>query len=359
MTAAESTRPLRLVYIGPYNSPHLEDLAFAMRERGHVVRASGEVWGGLPPTSLPERGVPVSEITFPYVLSFRRILREFEPDLVHAHWMPFATLAMLAGARPLVAQAWGSDVYLAGRRHRVEMHVTLRRTAVAMADSADLLQRLEQLGPKSLRTMLVNWGVDLGAVRVPADAERAALKAKFGLEPGPVILSPRGLKDIYNPAVVLDAFARVRAKVPDAQLVLKHGGVDDLLAPGWRDAPGVKVVGYLETAEMVDLFRAAEVTVSIPSSDSSPRSVWEAMAAGSAAVLSDLPWAHELIEDGVHALLVRPAEEVVAAAIERLLAAPELRASIAGEARALVERTRDRNAELARVEACYRDLVRA
>jgi len=359
VTAEGSTRPLRLFYIGPYNSPHLEDLAVAMRDRGHVVRASGEVWGGLPQTSLPERGVPVSEIAFPYVLSFRRILREFGPDLVHAHWMPFATLAMLAGARPLVAQAWGSDVYLAGRRHRLEIRVTLRRTAVAMADSADLLERLTQLGPKSMRTMLVNWGVDLEAFGVPTDAERAAVKAKLGLGPGPVILSPRGLKGIYNPAVVVSAFARVRAKVPDAQLVLKHGGVDELLDPGWRDAPGVKVVGYLEAGEMVDLFRAAEVTVSIPSSDSSPRSVWEAMAAGSATVLSDLPWTRELIEDGRHALVVKPAPESVAAAIELLLSDPGLRASIAEEARALVERRRDRNAELDRVEACYRDLVRA
>jgi len=357
---AESTRPLRLLYLGPYNSPHLEDLALAMLERGHVVRAAGEVWGGgLPPSSLPERGVPVGTMTFPYVLSFRRLLREFKPDLVHAHWMPFSTLAMLAGARPLVAQAWGSDVYLAGRRHRFELRMALRRTAVAMADSADLLERLKEFGPKSLPTMLVNWGVDLEAVRVPTDVERAALKAELGLGPGPVILSPRGLKDIYNPDVVVHAFARVRAAVPDAQLVLKHSGVDELLNPRWREAPGVKVVGHVEADEMIDLFRAVEVTVSIPRSDSSPRSVWEAMAAGSATVLSDLPWAHELIEGGRHALLVNPTEEAVAAAIARLLADGALRASITAEARALVEHRRDRNVELGRVEVCYRDLAGA
>jgi glycosyltransferase involved in cell wall biosynthesis len=237
------------------------------------------------------------------------------------------------------------------------MRVTLRRTAVAIADSADLLEQLERLGPRSLQTMLVNWGVDLEAFRPPTDDERAALKAELGLGPGPVILSPRGLKDIYNPEVVVGAFERVRETVPDAQLVLKHGGVDELVKPAWRDAAGVKVVGRVEADRMVDLYRAADVTVSIASSDSSPRSVWEAMAAGSATVLSDLPWAHELIEDGRHASLVMPTEAAVAGAIERLLADPNLRAATTREARALVERKRDRNAELDRVEACYRHLV--
>ena len=358
MTSEPTTKPLRLFYLGPYNSPHLEDLAVAMRERGHVVQAGGEVWGGLPPSSLPARGVPASSITFPYVLSLRRVLRDFRPDVVHAHWMPFATLAMAAGARPLVAQAWGSDVYLADRRHRFEMRVALRRTDLAMADSRNLLERLQHFGPKSLRTTLLNWGVDLQALGIPTAAERAALKVRLGLAPGPVILSPRGLKGIYNPQVVVRAFARVREAVPDAQLVLKHAGVEELLEPGWRDAPGIRVVGHVETGEMVDLFRAADVTVSIPKSDSSPRSVWEAMAAGSATVLSDLPWAHELIEDGRHAVLVPPTGDAVAAAIERLLGDANLRASIVAEARALVERRRDRNVELDRVEACYRDLVR-
>jgi glycosyltransferase involved in cell wall biosynthesis len=357
VSAIGSTRALRLLYLGPYNSPHVADLAVAMRERGHVVQAGGEIWSGLPASSLPDHGIPTSTMAFPSVLWCRRLLHDFRPDVVHAHWMPFATLAMLAGARPLVAQAWGSDVYLAGRRHRFELRVTLRRTAVAMTDSADLVKRLEHFGPKSLRTMLVNWGVDLDAYRPPTDAERASLKAELGLGPGPVVLSPRGLKDIYNPDVVVGAFARVREQVPDAQLVLKHAGVEDLLDPEWRDAPGVKVMGYLDSRAMIDLFRAADVTVSIPKSDSSPRSVWEAMAAGSPTVLSNLPWAHELIEDGTHALVVKPNEQTVASAIAQLLTDTSLHTWIAPEGRALVERRRDHNVELGRIEACYRDLI--
>jgi glycosyltransferase involved in cell wall biosynthesis len=356
--SASLTNNLRLLYVGPFNSPHLEDLAIAMRDRGHVVQAGGQIWGGLPESSLPRHDVPTKSMTFPSVLSMRRLIREFEPDIVHAHWMPFAALAAIAAARPLVATAWGSDVYAAGWRRLLETRVALRRASIAMADSAHLLARLQQLGPSGLRTMLVNWGVDLESFRVPSRDERATLKARLGLGSGPLVFSPRGLEEIYNPSVVVEAFVRVRANLADAQLVLKHNRSDEERRSDWGNVPGVKVVGHVAHDEMAALFRAAEVTVSIAASDSSPRSVWEAMASGSSTVLSDLPWVHELIVDGRDALVVEPRADAVAAGIERLLGNDQLRYRIATSARKLVERHLDRGVQLARVEACYYELVR-
>jgi glycosyltransferase involved in cell wall biosynthesis len=271
--------------------------------------------------------------------------------------MPFVTLAALAGARPLVASAWGSDVYGGGARRRLSIRLGLRRTAVAMSDSADLSNRLRELGPSSLRTMVVNWGVDLAAVRPPTAGERKELKERLGLGVGPVILSPRGLKEVYNPELVFTAHWRVRTAIPEARLVVKHTSPEELVPAAWRGTPGVHVVGRLSAAEMTDLFRAAEVTVSVPRSDSSPRSVWEAMAAGSAVVVSDLPWVHELIQDGRDAAVVAPEPGALATAIERLLDDEDYRQGMAAAARRLVEQHRDRDVELARLEACYRELA--
>jgi glycosyltransferase involved in cell wall biosynthesis len=354
---SSSDGALRLLYVGPYNSPHVEDLALAMHERGHVVQAGGEAWSGLPPSSLPEHGVPTSTMTFPSLLWMRRLLRRFRPDVVHAHWLPFAAQAALVGARPLVATAWGSDVFGATGRARLWIRLALLRSALVTADSAALLERLEEVRPKG-RKMLVNWGVDLEAFRVPAEHERSELKQRLGLGAGPVILSPRGLKELYNPAVVVEAFERVRGSFPDAQLVLKHGSAEEL-RPEWNGAPGVRAMGRVEPAVMADLFRAAEITVSIPVSDSSPRSVWEAMASGSATVLSDLPWVHELIVDARDALVVDAEPGAVAAAVERLLEDEALRERIVRSARGLVERHRNRDVELARLEESYRDLARS
>src|SRR5439155_2481626 len=128
--------------------------------------------------------------------------------------------------------------------------------------------------------------------------------------------------------------------------------VGDKMPLGWSEERGIYAVGRIEHDEMAKLFRAAEVTVSIAQSDSSPRSIWEAMASGSATVLSDLPWVHELVVDGRDALVVETHARAVADAVERLLRDEAERQRITVSARTLVEKHRDRNVELERLESC-------
>ena len=75
-------------------------------------------------------------------------------------------------------------------------------------------------------------------------------------------------------------------------------------------------------------------------------------------MISDLPWARELIVDEEHALLVPPAREPVAAALRRLLEEPGLAARLGANARALVERHRDERREMDRLAGLYASLAR-
>jgi glycosyltransferase involved in cell wall biosynthesis len=108
---------------------------------------------------------------------------------------------------------------------------------------------------------------------------------------------------------------------------------------------------------MADYYRCADVCVSITSSDSSPRSVWEAMGAGCACVLSDLPWVTELIEPGRDAITVPVEANAVAEAIVRVLTEPGLQDRLAANGRALVERHLDREREMDRLAALYAELA--
>jgi glycosyltransferase involved in cell wall biosynthesis len=104
---------------------------------------------------------------------------------------------------------------------------------------------------------------------------------------------------------------------------------------------------------MPDVYRAADVVVSIPSSDSSPRSVWEALACGASVVVSDLPWAREELVDGKQALLTKLDPIAVAGAIDRALDDGQL----GTEGRTLAETELEPSTWSRRIDALYRAVV--
>jgi glycosyltransferase involved in cell wall biosynthesis len=145
----------------------------------------------------------------------------------------------------------------------------------------------------------------------------------------------------------------VKRAIPDAQLIFKHQGDGDDELERFALPGGVRVVGRIPHEQLVDYFRAADACVSIPDTDSSPRSVWEAMACGCPCVLSDLPWVHEQIRSGEHALVTRVEPSEVADAVQRLLADAELRERIVIHARRLVEQHHDASVQMDRLEQLY------
>lgn len=352
LAARTEDEGLRVMMLGPVNSPHVEHLALALHEQGVRVQAAGEIWPGLPPSALPAAGVPLSIVNFPFVAWLRRLLKETRPHVVHAHWTPFAAKALLARARPLVATPWGSDVYRAEGRFALANRPVARFSDMIATDSQDLIDRMVELGAPRERTMVLNWGVDLERF---SPGDKAAARERLGLPDGPLILSPRLLKPLYNPEAIVEAFRRVRKRLPDAQLVLKHMSTEP---PELGPLPdGVRVIGQVPYEQMPDYYRAADVCVSVPDTDSSPRSVWEAMACGCPCVLSDLPWARELIEPGADALIVPVDAGEIASALERLIEDRSLAESIARRGRALVEKHRSRASETQRLIELYRRLA--
>jgi glycosyltransferase involved in cell wall biosynthesis len=354
--------------LGTINHPHVEHLATAMSERGFDVVVGGNELPELPPSVLPAAGIrvhggPTSRRSSlrgaaEHVRWIRRLLASERPDLVHAHWLcGFACFAALAGARPLVSMAWGSDVLLARRLQRLADRVALRRSALTMADSQTLIDACVALGADRRRCLLVQWGVDLQRFAPATAEEKAALRRELGLGESRIVLSPRSLMPVYNPRTILDAWAEVAAARDDVRLVLKHMGVrrGDLGELPFPDR--VDLVGNVPYDDMPKYYRAADVCISIASSDSAPRSVFEAMACGTPCVLSDLPWVHEQIRDGEQALVVPIEAHAVAGATRRLLDEPQLARRVSESGRALVERLHDRAAHMDQLADAYRGLA--
>lgn len=346
----------RLLMLGTVNHPHVESLALAMADRGLDVHVAGDVAPGYPPSELLGVGIPVTVLTRPMLPWLRRLLKQLSPDIVHAHWLwSFPFVAAMLNVHPLVAMAWGSDVLAAGRWRRAVCRFTIRRADLVLADSEDVRERLVKLGATPARTQLVSWGVDLEAFSPPAD--RRTTRERLGLAGDLLILSPRALEPHYNSDVIIRAFERVSRERPGVQLLLKHLGS----APPQFSArlpPGARIVGHVPYELMPEYFRAAEICISIPEWDSSPRSIWEAMACGCACVVSDLPWVRELIDPNVHALVVSARTDEVVAALLRLIDDPAFARRIGEAGRSLVEGRRDRRATMDELARHYQGLVR-
>ena len=347
---------IRVLIVGPPNTTHVQDFAQEISRRGAEVLVAGAEWSGdLPPTTLARSGIPVFTPTTRPTIWLRRLVHELQPDVVHAQWLPYAVMARLAGARPLVATAWGSDVYLASWRRRLGYRWLLPRIGYALADSQDLLAALRHLGAPESRSRVQSWGVDR-SVFFPTNAEKEGLRRALGIGSGPVILSVRGFKEIYNPGVVIGAFEELADEYPGLQLVMKHNQPTEPQLPRLAFPDRVHIIGPRPVGVLADWFRAASVCVSIASSDSAPRSVWEAMACGCPCVVSDLPWAAQELRPGTHAVLTPITRGAVAAAVRRLLSDPRFAADLAVAASEHVVTHHDLDAQTERMLRLYGEL---
>jgi glycosyltransferase involved in cell wall biosynthesis len=184
------------------------------------------------------------------------------------------------------------------------------------------------------------------------------LKAELGLPPGPTVLSFRAGTQLYNLDVVLDAFRILRKRIADAALVLVHG--DAPLAGSVRASlrglevdSRVQVVGHVAHSEMPKYLRAADAGVSVPSSDGSPSSVWEALACGLPVILSDLPQIEERVGRTEAARMVEPRRDAVAAALAEINAAPHLRERMARAGRDWAIENIDEHEQVERLGRAY------
>jgi glycosyltransferase involved in cell wall biosynthesis len=363
---------LRVLQLGPLYINHLRRWAEHAAALGCTVYAAGHVRPGRRAIDLTDVAEHVEEApegllglgTASHVAWLRDLLLRVQPDVVHAHWLPkWAYLAAVAGDRPLAVTAWGSDVYLAVGADRRRGERALRSADRVLAPSPHMLREVVARGAPAQRTELVDLGVDLERFRPPSPGEQARLRHELGLPDGPVILSFRAGTPIYNLDVVLDAFRILRERVDDVTLVMAHG--DAPLCRPVRCAlrnldasDGVRVVGAVAHADMARYLRAATVGVSIPDTDGSPNSVWEALACGLPVVLSDLPQIDERVGRSEAVRLVAPRPDAVAAALSDVVAHPKLRGRMAEAARGWAVANADQRQQIARLGRVYAALER-
>jgi glycosyltransferase involved in cell wall biosynthesis len=214
-------------------------------------------------------------------------------DLVHAHWLPSA-LPALATGKPFVVQLWGTDMELARRAPRSSGWL-LRRARLLLCPSAALADEIPGTSPP---VMVVTPGIEIPVeVGEPDDPPHVLFVGRLSEEKGILefVEATEGL-----PRVVVGD-GPLRDRVPDA-------------------------VGFVSPHELGSYYERAAVVACPSHREGYGVVAREAMAYGRPVVATAVGGLTDAVEDGVTGLVVPPRDpEALRAAIERLLADPDLR----------------------------------
>lgn len=317
---------MKICYLANARSIHTQRWALHFQNRGYRVTVVSFEAGEI-------KGVRVLQL--PRITSWRRLdillhmwrvrhlVRQIAPDILHAHYATSYGLAgALAGRRPLIVTAWGSDVLITPEEswvYRQVVRFVLSRAELITSMAEHMTRHLiERKYAAAEKIITLPFGVDTELFNLN---QRTRL---HGDEPG-VVVSTRHLDpgydvDTYIQAIpkVLDAYRNVRFIIAGDGSLRKQL---DRLAVSLRVRENIEFRGQISHQDMPKLLGQADVFVTTSPSDGNNISLNEAMACGAFPVATDIPANRAWIEHRKNGLLFscRDSKQLADAIIEALV----------------------------------------
>ena len=369
----DSGRRLRVAMTGNGATVHALVRGAAIAALGHDVRlfTLGPV--------LPHAGIDVRTRPLPASMlrglrafySFQKDLRAFRPDLLHVHYAGgrLGSLALASGIKPLVVTVMGGDVQpeqhlgqASSWDHRTTARL-LKEAALILAKSNALRSEIQRYGDYAAKTETVRWGIN--TERFARDEARGdAMRRALGLPPGPVLLSPRILRPLYNIHLAVEAMPAILATAPAAMLLISRHREDPEYAARLKNRvrelgidSRVRFIDPISYDAMPDILSMSQVVISIPFSDGLPQTLFECLASGTPIVMGRLKAYEEMVHDGREVLLADLEPAAIAAAVVRVLSDVALASRLRDAGRQRIREEASLPDEARRVEAMYRRVL--
>jgi glycosyltransferase involved in cell wall biosynthesis len=222
------------------------------------------------------------------------LLRSANADLCHVQWVDERVIDVsLAGGRPLVAFAWGSDLNVPLKMSptnpaRQRIGAVLRELDLLIVDCDDSAAAANELAGTEVPVASLPIGIDTQLFQPDLPKERAEWRQRFQIEPDAVVfLSGRQLGAIYRPAEIIEAFARMPAAARQrSYLIMRTFGhsVGTSLRSLQQQAQSrgieqrVRWVGGMPYERQPGLFVAADFMVNFPQMDAFPVTFLDSLA---------------------------------------------------------------------------------
>ncbi|MCR8922126.1 glycosyltransferase [Dasania sp. GY-MA-18] len=292
---------MKVLIIAPIHSPIVQKLVAALKNAGIDVLAASHNAKDI--DGVIDLGEINSIFSYFNFFKIRKIIKSYNPDVVHAHVLNHYGLMGAVHSRPLVVALWGSDVMLAPyggsilRKffYRAINYIVLKRaTRIHTSGSHVAAEALKQCRFSKGKMEVFYWGFPLTK---PSDSELKRIGKKlsreFMLEGDGYIVFPRGVGEVYNPTGVAKIINKLHSENIKNKIIVLKGFSDNLSVERFSklvDMSKIIFVNRLLTQdELYYIYSKATIHVSIPKSDSLGGGVIEPALLGSYPILSDLP----------------------------------------------------------------------
>jgi glycosyltransferase involved in cell wall biosynthesis len=312
---------------------------------------------GIPCEALRMRG----DLDLAAAVRLRAVVRGCAPDIAHYHTSHAASLGALAGllgAAPEAAVLTKRTSFPLGGNPLSVAKYTWRVGAV-VAVSGQVRDMLAREGIPAGRVRVIHSGIEIERFRdLPRNLD---LRSRLGWDDSHFVVgNVAHLAAHKGQRLLVEAFARLRRRLPQARLLIVGEGEERPALEARAAALGVREATYFAgfQADVPPWLAAFDLfALSSLSGEGSPAAVKEAMAAGVPVVSVEVGGIREIIEDGANGRLVPlgDAGALAEAALELALDSGR-RGALAARARIDVERF-SMEAMVQAVEALYVELL--
>jgi L-malate glycosyltransferase len=269
---------------------------------------------GVAPQTLPLGGSLMRPNTLSAIARLAHVLRDSQAALVHCHDIYSVLLgvpaARLAGV-PVIAARRDLGHHV-GRLMRPALRLALQGADCVLANAATVATQLERReGVPAARLAIIPNGIDLPTF--DAASRELAAPAPLGEDAGGAVTVLTVARMTYQAKGHTDLIAaapEVRRAIPTVRFVLAGDGPEEPELRRQAERLGVAdAVSFLgRRPDAPALFARADVVCHPSRAEGLPNAVLEAMAAARPIVATTAGGTPELLHDGVHGILVPPAD---------------------------------------------------
>ena len=292
--------------------------------------------------------------------AIKRIIKEFKPDIIHAHYATsYGLLGALSGFSPFVISVWGSDVFSFPKKsflHRAMLKFNLEKADKILSTSHIMAKETALYTNKNIE--VTPFGIDMEQFKP------MTIKSLFDKK-YIVIGTVKSLEKEYGIEYLIKAFKILSDKYKELplKLLIVGGGSLDLKLKQLTKSLNIEgqtiFTGKVPFEDVSKYHNMLSVSVFLSNSESFGVSIIEASSCAKSVVVSNVGGLPEVVEDGVSGFIVPPMDpETTVTAIEKLILDKDLNHKMGQAGRQRVEKLYNWANNVNHMLSIYKDLIK-